>query len=112
MYAAIVGVISAVAYFVVKSAVKAAIKEFEEEELSDYMKAVNAKVKSMQNYFFKKEDPVKLAEKKKQKEYFERAYSYGCLIRVGVRISDGNRIVVWERWGQSERRLCGRFKRY
>ena len=29
-------------------------KEFEEEELSDYMKAVNAKVKSMQNYFFKK----------------------------------------------------------
>ena len=31
MYAAIIGVISAVCYFVVKSAVKAAIKEFEEE---------------------------------------------------------------------------------
>lgn len=32
MYAAIIGVISAVAYFVIKSAVKAALKEFEGEK--------------------------------------------------------------------------------
>ena len=32
MYAAIIGVISAVAYFVIKSSVKAALKEFEEEK--------------------------------------------------------------------------------
>lgn len=32
MYAAIIGVISAVGYFVIKSAVKAALKEFEEEK--------------------------------------------------------------------------------
>lgn len=62
-------------------------KEFEEEELSDYMKAVNAKVKSMQNYFFKKEDPVKLAEKKKQKEifYWQRDIIMQCLEELFVR---------------------------
>ena len=32
MYAVILGVISAVAYFVIQSAVKAALKEFEEEK--------------------------------------------------------------------------------
>ena len=32
MYAAIIGVISIVAYFVIKSAVKAALKELEEEK--------------------------------------------------------------------------------
>ena len=32
MYGAIIGVISVVAYFVIKSAVKAALKEFEEEK--------------------------------------------------------------------------------
>ena len=32
MYAAIIGVISAVCYFVIKSAVNAALKEFEEEK--------------------------------------------------------------------------------
>ena len=32
MYAAIIGVSSAVGYFVIKSAVKAALKEFEEEK--------------------------------------------------------------------------------
>ena len=32
MYAVIIGVISAVAYFVIKSAVKAALREFEEEK--------------------------------------------------------------------------------
>ena len=32
MYAAIIGVISAVGYFAIKSAVKAALKEFEEEK--------------------------------------------------------------------------------
>ena len=31
MYATIIGVISVAAYFVIKSAVKAALKEFEEE---------------------------------------------------------------------------------
>lgn len=32
MYGAIIGVISVVAYFVIKSAVKAALKEFKEEK--------------------------------------------------------------------------------
>ena len=62
-------------------------KEFEEEGLSDYMKAVNAKVKNMQNYFFKKEDPVKLAQKKKQKEifYWQRDIIMQCLEELFVR---------------------------
>lgn len=62
-------------------------KDFEEEGLSDYMKEVNARVKSMQNYFFKKEDPVKLAEKKKQKEifYWQREIIIECLEELFVR---------------------------
>ena len=48
-------------------------KEFEdEEELSDYMKAVNAKINGMKQYFSKKEDPAKLAQRKKQKLIEER----------------------------------------
>lgn len=45
-------------------------KEFEEDNLSDYMKEVNRKVDFMQNIFLKKQDPVKLQERKKQKEIF------------------------------------------
>ena len=46
-------------------------KEFEEDEnLSDYMKEVNKKLKAMENKFFKKQDPVKLAEREKHKEIF------------------------------------------
>lgn len=62
-------------------------KEFEEDGLSDYMKSVNAKIKSMQNYFFKKEDPVKLTEKKKQKEifYWQREIIMECLEELFVR---------------------------
>ena len=62
-------------------------KEFEEEGLSDYMKAVNAKVKSMQKFFFKKEDPVKLAQKKKQKDifYWQRDIIMQCLEELFIR---------------------------
>lgn len=45
-------------------------KEFDEEELSDYMKEVNRKISNMYSYFKKKQDPVKLAEKKRQKDLF------------------------------------------
>ena len=62
-------------------------KEFEEEGLSEYMKAVNAKIKSMQQHFFKKEDPVKLAQRKKQKEifYWQRDIIMQCLEELFVR---------------------------
>lgn len=62
-------------------------KEFDEEGLSDYMKEVNAKIKSMQKYLFKKEDPVKLAQKKKQKEifYWQRDIIMQCLEELFVR---------------------------
>lgn len=45
-------------------------KEFEDDNLSDYMKEVNKRVKFMQNKFFKTQDPVKLVEKDKHKEIF------------------------------------------
>ena len=45
-------------------------KDFEDDNLSDYMKEVNKKVKFMQNKFFKQQDPIKLAEKEKHKEIF------------------------------------------
>ena len=46
-------------------------KEFEDEDLSDYMKEVNKKISNMYSYFKKKQkDPVKLAEQKKHKEIF------------------------------------------
>lgn len=62
-------------------------KEFEDEGLSEYMKAVNAKIKSMQQHFFKKEDPIKLAQKKKQKEifYWQRDIIMQCLEELFVR---------------------------
>ena len=45
-------------------------KEFEDDNLSDYMKEVNKRVKFMQNKFFKTQDPAKLVEKDKHKEIF------------------------------------------
>lgn len=63
-------------------------KEFEdEEELSDYMKAVNAKINGMKQYFSKKEDPAKLAQRKKQKEIFhwQREVIIDCLEELFVR---------------------------
>lgn len=62
-------------------------KEFEEDGLSDYMKAVNARIKGMRNHFFKKEDPAKLAEKKKRKEifYWQRGIIIECLEELFVR---------------------------
>ena len=63
-------------------------KEFEdEEELSDYMKAVNAKINGMKQYFSKKEDPIKLAQRKKQKEIFhwQREVIIDCLEELFVR---------------------------
>ena len=45
-------------------------KDFEEDNLSDYMKEVNKRVANMYSYFKKKQDPVKLAEKEKRKEIF------------------------------------------
>ena len=63
-------------------------KEFEdEEELSDYMKAVNAKINGMKQYFSKKEDSAKLAQRKKQKEIFhwQREVIIDCLEELFVR---------------------------
>lgn len=62
-------------------------KEFEDEELSDYMKAVNAKINGMKQYFSKKEDPTKLAQRKKQKEIFhwQREVIIDCLEELFVR---------------------------
>lgn len=63
-------------------------KEFEdEEELSDYMKAVNTKINGMKQYFSKKEDPAKLAQRKKQKEIFhwQREVIIDCLEELFVR---------------------------
>lgn len=63
-------------------------KEFEdEEELSDYMKAVNAKINGMKQYFSKKEEPAKLAQRKKQKEIFhwQREVIIDCLEELFVR---------------------------
>ena len=45
-------------------------KDFNEEGLSPYMQSVNARIKSMENYFFKKKDPIKLAERRKRKDLF------------------------------------------
>lgn len=45
-------------------------KDFDDAELSDYMKEVNKRVDYMYERFVKKEDPVKLQEKQKQKEIF------------------------------------------
>lgn len=45
-------------------------KDFEEEELSDYMKEVNKRISNMYNYFSKKQDPQKIAEKEREKDIF------------------------------------------
>lgn len=63
-------------------------KEFEdEEELSEYMKVVNAKINGMKQSFSKKEDPAKLAQRKKQKEIFhwQREVIIDCLEELFVR---------------------------
>ena len=63
-------------------------KEFEdEEELSDYMKEVNDKINGMKQYFSKKEDSAKLAQRKKQKEIFhwQREVIIDCLEELFVR---------------------------
>lgn len=62
-------------------------KNFEDETLSDYMKEVNRKVKNMTNYFRKKQDPVKIAERKKQKEifYWQREVIMSCLEELCIR---------------------------
>lgn len=45
-------------------------KEFDDANLSDYMREVNRRVDYMYKRFVKKEDPVKLQEKQKQKDIF------------------------------------------
>lgn len=55
-------------------------------ELSDYMKEVNARVKSMQEYFYSK-NKTKLTERRKEKELFydQREVVMQCLEEVCVR---------------------------
>lgn len=62
-------------------------KEFDECGLSPYMQEVNKKVKSMQNYFFKQKDPIKLAEKRKHKDlfYWQRDIIMECLEELFIR---------------------------
>lgn len=62
-------------------------KEFEECGLSPYMQAVNSKIKSMQNYFFKQKDPIKIAERKRHKDlfYWQRDVVMECLEELFIR---------------------------
>lgn len=64
-------------------------KEFEEDGLSDYMKAVNKRVADMKAYFAKKnsKNPEKLAQKEKQKDifYWQRDIIIECLEELFVR---------------------------
>ena len=62
-------------------------KDFDEVGLSPYMQSVNAKIKSMQNYFFKKQDPIKIAERQKHKElfYWQRDIIMECLEELFIR---------------------------
>lgn len=62
-------------------------KNFEDEGLSEYMKDFNAKLKIMQKKLIKKDNPVKLAQKKKQKEifYWQRKIIIDCLEELFVR---------------------------
>lgn len=62
-------------------------KNFDDETLSPYMQEVNAKIKSMQNYFFKKQDPIKIAERQKHKElfYWQRDVIMECLEELFIR---------------------------
>ena len=45
-------------------------KDFEDTNLSDYMKEVNKRVDYMYQRFVKKQDPIKLQQRQKQKEIF------------------------------------------
>lgn len=45
-------------------------KDFEEEELSDYMKEVNRRISGMYSYFKSKQNPEKMAERQKEKDIF------------------------------------------
>lgn len=62
-------------------------KDYDEDGLSPYMQAVNEKIKNMQNYFFKKQDPIKLAERKKHKDlfYWQRDVIMECLEELFIR---------------------------
>ena len=62
-------------------------KEYDDDDLSPYMQAVNEKIKNMQNYFFKQKDPIKMAERKKRKElfYWQRDVIMECLEELFVR---------------------------
>lgn len=63
-------------------------KSFDEaEDLSDYMKEVNARVKSMKQYFMSKRDPAKVEEKKRQKKIFfwQRDVIMQCLEELFIR---------------------------
>lgn len=62
-------------------------KEFDEQGLSPYMQSVNEKIRSMENYFFRKKDPVRLAEKKRHKElfYWQRDVVIECLEELFIR---------------------------
>lgn len=70
-------------------------KEYDETELSDYMKAFNAKINSMKSYFAKKkgqQNPEKLVEKEKQKEiyYWQRDIIMQCLEELFIRQCESN----------------------
>ena len=62
-------------------------KEYDDDDLSPYMQAVNEKIKNMQNYFFKQKDPIKMAERKKHKElfYWQRDIIMECLEELFIR---------------------------
>lgn len=62
-------------------------KNYDEDDLSPYMQAVNEKIKNMHNYFFKKQDPIKLAERKKHKDlfYWQRDVIMECLEELFIR---------------------------
>lgn len=62
-------------------------KEFYEEGLSDYMKAVNQKVENMKSIFIKQKDQSKINEQKKQKEifYWQRDVIMDCLEELCIR---------------------------
>ena len=62
-------------------------KEYDDDDLSPYMQAVNEKIKNMQDYFFKQKDPIKMAERKKHKElfYWQRDVIMECLEELFIR---------------------------
>lgn len=62
-------------------------KNFDVDGLSPYMQEVNKKINSMQNYFFKKKDPVKMAERQRHKDlfYWQRDIVMECLEELFIR---------------------------